>query len=176
MHVTMNLWIWKETSIFCHILLQNIDFERKGGATTIRFLYHIGVTHTEGKWGRILTHNHPLLSEYIPFWEEKCFCKKERVWGDKCKWKGNIDLEAHTKIYTNPSQSADFGTTENTADCEIRRFRDLWLLVNGTKSFSKVNILTLLWLKNGVNVNEFLIESWLKLGFQLLISMEFEKC
>ena len=35
-----------------------------------------------------------------PFWEEKCFCKKERVWGDKCKWKGNIDLEAHTEIYS----------------------------------------------------------------------------
>ena len=96
----MNLWIWKETSIFCHILLQNIDFEREGGATTIRFLYHIGVTHTEGKWGRILTHNHPLLSEDIPFWEEKCVCKKERVWGDKCKWKGNIGLEAHTKMYS----------------------------------------------------------------------------
>ena len=47
--------------------------------------------------------------------------------------------------YTKTSKSADFGTKQNTADCEIRRFRGLLYVVIGTKTILRVHIFSTKW-------------------------------
>ena len=67
--------------------------------------------------------------------------------------------------YTKTSKSADFGTKENTADCEIRRFRGLQCIVHaGTKAIFKVHIFSTKLRRFQEILNESITNSKIQLG------------
>ena len=74
-------------------------------------------------------------------------------------------------LYTKASKSADFGTKENTADCEIRRYRGLLCIVHGTKAIYKVHILQ----QKGHQFHEILGKTITNLQFQSLMWIDFTK-
>ena len=83
------------------------------------------------------------------------------------KYIGTIHVDdgllSQTKVllekYTKTSKSADFGTKQNTADCEIRRFRGLLYVINGTKTILKVHIFSTKWRRFHEILNEQITNS-----------------